>query len=105
VHLETLSGFTRSPDGRVLAFSDVGTGTNVGPLSKIELINADGSGLRTLDPQARRPGWVQAHVPGQTDPLWSPSGRAIGYTRVSGPTNGTRPFQTNVWLADLSAPA
>jgi hypothetical protein len=62
----------------------------------------DESGLRTLDPQAMRPRWVQAHVPGQTDPLWSPSGRAIGYTRVGGPMNGTSLVQTNVWLADLA---
>lgn len=61
-----------SPDGTMLAFSTTSAGA-----SRIDVINADGTGLRTV---ARDP--IAA-----IDPTWSPDARQIAYTGLGGDGN------------------
>src|SRR4051812_17059051 len=77
-----------SPDGTKIAYSaEVGTqcGGVTGSNSVVRVMNADGSGQRTLSPASC--------TPVAKDPAWSPDGTRIVYV---GP-NGTFPAGTDIF--------
>lgn len=100
---DTLSSLTWSSNSAMLAFSDVSASSSVVTQSEIDLINANGSGRRTLDPQASQAGWIARNQPGQLSPIWAPSSDFIGYTRAGASrAHGPSTVPTDVWLARLS---
>jgi len=100
--LETISGFTWSPNGQTIAFAAVPTGTSVGPASHILTVSIHGTDLRSLDTgQQPRPELFRDQ-PGETSPVWSPAGHAIGYTRLSRRDwSLAAPLASDAWIARL----
>lgn len=100
--LETISGFTWSPNGQTIAFATVPTGTSVGPASHILTVSIHGTDLRSLDTgQQPRPELFRDQ-PGEASPVWSPAGRVIGYTRLSRRGRSlAAPLASDAWIARL----
>jgi len=102
IALETISGFTWSPNDQTIAFATVPTGTSVGPDSHILTVSIHGTDLRSLDTgQQPRPELFR-DLPGETSPIWSPAGHAIGYTRLYRRGRSlAAPLASDAWIARL----
>jgi len=100
--LETISGFTWSPNGQTIAFAAVPTGTSVGPASHILTVSIHGTDPRSLDTGEYPRPELFRNQPGETSPVWSPAGRAIGYTRLSRRGRSlAAPLASDAWIARL----
>ncbi len=102
ITLETISGFTWSPNGQTIAFAAVPTGTSVGPVSHILTVSIHGTHLRSLDTGKQPRLELFRDQPGETSPIWSPAGHAIGYTRLSRRGRSlAAPLASDAWIARL----
>jgi Tol biopolymer transport system component len=91
--LEYLGSFNWSPDGRMLAFSRVGKGSDLAVRSRVQVVNVDGTGLHRIDGPASD---VQ-RASGSLAPLWSPDGQSIGVTRYAYAEN-----PSDIWILPLT---